>query len=108
MISELNSLVGELTTLRDIAEAVGPVPAEVSASIEKVLSVLRLDPIKSEAVATLLSEVTSLITAVDKLEVIPAVKEWAKQVLTLVENMGDVKPSVPASVIIQPIPVAAA
>lgn len=101
-MQDLISLLNELTTLEKIADAAGIVPQAISTSIEKVLAVLSDDSLSSTAV---LSDVSSLIAEVEKTEVVDAVKEYAKQVLTLIENIrGSKSAFTPASVIIHDAP----
>jgi hypothetical protein len=108
-MQELLSLLGELKTLEAIAKASGVVPPNVTEAIDKVLAVLSdTNFVKPDSTLAVISDVSMLISDIDKLEADPAVKEFAKQVLTLIENIRNaVKPAyAPASVVIRDVPAA--
>lgn len=106
-MQELVSLLNELSTLEKIAKASGVVPPVITNALDKVVAVLAANEfVKPDSALAVLTDVTQLISDVDQLEADPAVKEFAKQVLTLVENIRSaVKPSyAPASVVIKDVP----
>jgi hypothetical protein len=108
-LTELISLLNELKTLEAIAKASGVVPINITNAIDKVLAVLASsDFVNPNSALNVLSDVTAAISDIEQIEADPDVKQFAKQVLTLVDNIRNAsKPSeVPASVFIKDVPAA--
>jgi hypothetical protein len=107
-LTELISLLNELKTLEAIAKASGAVPINITNAIDKVLAVLASsDFVNPNSALNVLSDVTAAISDIEQIEADPDVKQFAKQVLDLVDNIHNaVKPQAPASVFIKDVPAA--
>jgi hypothetical protein len=102
-MTELISLLNDLKTLEAIAKASGAVPVEVTTAIDKILDVLSDTKFVSpDSKVNALKDVFTLISAVDKLEADPAVKEFAMQVVQLVTNIQAAMKTSAAPAAVQP------
>jgi hypothetical protein len=105
-MTELISLLNELLTLEKLAVASGAVPKQVGDAISKVVDVLsKTELVTPNSVANVLTDVRSLVDAIDQLEADVSVKQYASQVITLIENIVKLaKPAPVAPVSVPSVP----
>jgi hypothetical protein len=104
---ELISLLNELKTLEAIAKASGAVPLDITNAIDKVLATLgSADFVSTNSTLGVLTDVTAAMNAVDQLEADPDVKQFAKQVVQLVDNIRAAFKPAPAATFVKDVPAA--